>query len=573
MTTWKANFERWNNATELDASVRQALNEIKDNPEMLEDCFYTSLEFGTGGMRGELGPGTNRMNIYTIRKAALGFGQYIASMGEEAKERGVVIAYDSRYQSREFALESALTLANLGIRSYVFSEIRPTPELSFAVRERNAIAGIVITASHNPKQYNGFKVYNEDGGQLPPKPAKELLTFVNAIENELQIDVMDEQEAIEKGYLHFILHEEDDAYIQNLTKVVVQPDLFRNFADQIKVVYTPLHGAGYIPLVKSFEKIGVQHVIEVKEQTVMDPNFSTVPYPNPEEKEAFTLAMEYGKKADADLLLATDPDSDRLGVAVRTGKDTYELLTGNQLGALFLDYLLTYQDVPENAVMIKTIVTSEFGRAIADAHHVKTLNTLTGFKFIGEKIREFEQTGEYQFIFGYEESYGYLIRDFARDKDAIQAAILATEMCLHYKQENKTLVDRLYELYEQFGYYKEGLDSFTLTGVAGAKKIQQIMDNFRTASPKEIGGRIVVATEDYQTQQKVVRETGETVKLVLPSSNVIKFLLDGGEWVCLRPSGTEPKIKCYYGVKELTEEASNERLMILSGDMKKQLQL
>lgn len=437
MAKWKENYQRWISKEDIDQELKQQLLEKADNELELEDCFYKSLEFGTGGMRGEIGPGTNRMNIYTIRKASEGLARYIESFGEEAKRRGVVIAYDSRHKSPQFAMEAAKTIATHGIQTYVFDELRPTPELSFAVRYLNAFSGVVITASHNPPEYNGFKVYGEDGGQIPPKIADEIIKKVNEVENELEVAVENEDILKQKGLIKIIGAEIDEAYNEKIKTISLNPNLAKEV--DVKVVFTPLHGTANKPVRRALQSLGYQNVTVVKEQELPDPNFSTVASPNPEEHAAFELAIREGKRIDADILIGTDPDADRLGVAVKNDKGEYIVLTGNQTGAILLNYILSEKKkkglLPENGVVLKTIVTSEIGRAIAEEYGLKTIDTLTGFKFIGEKIKEFEQTKQYKFQFGYEESYGYLIGDFARDKDAVQAAVLAVEVCAFYKKK------------------------------------------------------------------------------------------------------------------------------------------
>ncbi|WP_332631064.1 phospho-sugar mutase [Halalkalibacter flavus] len=562
--TWKDQYEKWINFSALEEEWKEALIEKKDNEVELEDCFYKDLEFGTGGMRGEIGPGPNRMNTYTIRRAAEGLARFIEKAGTEAKERGVAIAFDSRHKSREFALESALTLGKHGIKSYLFHELRPTPELSFAVRHLNAYAGIVITASHNPPEYNGFKVYGEDGGQLPPGPADELVRYVNEIEDELQIEVAEELDLKGSRLLQVISDDIDSAYNEKLQSIIVQKDIIEQFGDKVKVVFTPLHGAANIPVRRVLESSGFSQVIVVPEQELPDPNFSTVKSPNPEEHAAFELAIEHGKKLDADVLIATDPDGDRVGVAVKNREGDYVVLTGNQTGALMLDYILSQkqaqQILPANGVVLKTIVTSEIGRAVADEYNLKTVDTLTGFKFIGEKIKQYEQSGEHSFLFGYEESYGYLIGDFVRDKDAVQACLLAAELAAYYKSRDMNLYDGLIEVFEKYGYYQEGLESLTLKGKAGIEQINQILTSFRETPPNDLDGNKIVTIEDYKSSKSKNALTGVESTIELPPSNVLKYILEDGSWFCIRPSGTEPKIKFYFGVNKETLEESQKSL-------------
>lgn len=559
---WKTTYEKWASAPNLDEELRISLEAMKEDEVKLEEAFYKNLEFGTGGMRGEIGVGTNRMNVYTVRKATKGLADYISSFGEEAKKRGVVIAYDSRHKSPEFSLEAARTLATEGIKAYVFDELRPTPELSFAVRELNAYGGIVVTASHNPPEYNGYKVYGPDGGQLPPKEADQLIDFVEAIENELTIQVNDVEALKQQGLIEIIGEELDQAYNKQLLTVPENPQLAQEV--DVKLVFTPLHGTANKSVRRALQDLGYQNVHIVKEQELPDANFSTVKSPNPEEHAAFEMAIKVGQEVDADLLVATDPDADRLGIAVKNDKGEYVVLTGNQTGALFLDYLLSQKQaqgtIPANGVVLKTIVTSEIGRAIADTYGLATIDVLTGFKFIAEKIKEFEVSGSNTFLFGYEESYGYLIKQFARDKDAIQAAILAVEVCAYYKKQGMTLYEGLLQVFEKYGFYLEGLRSLTLKGIEGGKQIQGILEHFRTNPPKEIAGQQVVVQEDYQSSQKVGFETNTVATIDLPKSNVLKYFLADGTWVCLRPSGTEPKIKFYFGVQADSMEAAQGKL-------------
>ncbi|MEH7402877.1 phospho-sugar mutase [Gottfriedia acidiceleris] len=557
---WETTYEKWIQSPTLDQELKEQLIKLENNQLILKESFYQNLEFGTGGMRGEIGPGTNRMNIYTIRKASAGFAKYIESFGDEAKNRGVAIAFDSRHKSPEFAMEAAKTLATYGIKAYVFNELRPTPELSFAVRELNCFGGIVITASHNPPEYNGFKVYGDDGGQLPPAAADQVIEYVNSFENELEIEVSSEKELVEKGLIHRLDEEMDKLYVEQLKTVVVNNDLVQEHGKDLKIVFTPLHGTALLPATMSLKAVGFENVTVVAEQAKADPNFTTVKSPNPEEHAAFEYAIRYGKEIDADVLIATDPDADRLGIATKNEKGEYVVLTGNQTGALMLHYLLSQQDVPSNALLLKTIVTSEFGQVIASKFGVKTIDTLTGFKFIGEKIKEYEQTNEYSFLFGYEESYGYLIKPFVRDKDAIQATVLAAEIATYYKTKGMTLYEGLNSLYEQYGYYLEGLKSLTLKGIEGTKKIQSILTNYRQNPPVDINGLKVVTVEDYKLQEKTTLESGEKDQILLPKSNVLKYHLEDGSWVCLRPSGTEPKIKFYFGIVGQSRQNSIQKL-------------
>ena len=503
-------------------------------------------------MRGEIGPGTNRMNIYTVRKASSGLAAYIKDAGKEAMKRGVVIAYDCRHKSREFAMEAAKTLATRGIQTYVFEDLRPTPVLSFAVRHLNAFSGIVITASHNPPEYNGYKVYGPDGGQLVPEEADKVIEKVSQTESELSIEVCPEEELKNKGLIQIIGEEVDEAYLQKLVTISENRDLKNK--DDIKIVFTPLHGTANKFVRKGLEALQYKNVYVVKEQEQPDPDFSTVKSPNPEEHAAFELAIRYGRDVDADLLIGTDPDADRLGIAVKNERGEYQVLTGNQTGALLLHYLLSQKQkkgtLPQNGVMLKTIVTSDLGKEIASSFGVETVEVLTGFKFIAEKIQEYHTSGKYQFLFGYEESYGYLIGDFARDKDAVQAAVLAAEMCAYYKEQGMSLYDALFKLFDEYGYFLEGLRSLTLKGLEGAEKIQAILSSYRKVPLERLLDLSVVIREDYLQGKRTITGNGNKEETIqLPKSNVIKYYFDDGSWVCLRPSGTEPKIKFYFGVK------------------------
>ncbi|WP_449622898.1 phospho-sugar mutase [Robertmurraya sp. Marseille-Q9965] len=554
---WKEQSTKWLQYQLLDDELKEQL--LLLNEKELEEAFYKNLEFGTGGMRGEIGVGTNRMNLYTVRKASAGLAAFIEENGEEAKKQGVVIAYDSRHKSPEFAMEAARTLGSRGIQTYVFDELRPTPELSFAVRFLNAYSGIVITASHNPPEYNGYKVYGPDGAQLANEDADALVNKVNAIADELQIEVKSENELKDAGLINIIGEEIDRAYLAKL--VTISENSLGQHSD-IKVVFTPLHGTGNKPLKSGLKALAYEQVHIVEEQELPDPQFSTVKSPNPEEHAAFELAIQKGKEVGADLLIATDPDADRLGIAVKNNVGEYVILTGNQTGALLLHYILSEKakkkTLPSNGVMLKTIVTSELGKEIASSFGVETVDVLTGFKFIAEKMRQYEASGEYQFLFGYEESYGSLIADFARDKDAIQAALLATEICAFYKQKEMSLYDALLSIFEQYGYFIEGLRSLTLKGKEGAEQIQQTLTAFRENSLQEVAGLKVVKEEDYL---KGISTTVEGQKEIdLPKSNVLKYFLEDDSWVCLRPSGTEPKIKFYFGVKGSSMDESRTKL-------------
>ena len=572
---WKQEFSRWLSYAQLDAELKEQLENMKQDEKKIEDSFYKNLEFGTGGMRGELGAGTNRLNVYTVRKATKGLASFIEKLGEEAKKRGVVVAYDSRHKSPEFAMEVAATLGARGITTYVFESLRPTPVLSFAVRHLHTVSGIVLTASHNPPEYNGYKVYGEDGGQLPPKEADELISYVNAVEDELTVEVADVEQLKADGLLHIIGQEVDDAYAAELNNVIINKEMVEKAGKDLKIVFTPLHGTSNISVRRGLKEVGFTDVTVVKEQELPDPNFSTVKSPNPEEHAAFEYAIRDGEKVGADVLIATDSDADRLGVAVRNHNGEFQVLTGNQTGALMLDYLLSQKKengtLPENGVVLKTIVTSEIGRTIAKAYGLDTVDTLTGFKFIGEKIRQYEESGQYEFQFGYEESYGYLIRPFCRDKDAVQSVLFACEVAAYYKSQGKTLYNGLLEVFEKYGFFREDLVSLTLKGKDGAEKIQEMMATFRENPPKEVAGLTVVAVEDYKASIVTSLQDGHKEEIHLPKSNVLKYQLEDGSWFCLRPSGTEPKIKFYFGVKDSSLQNSEQKLLTIKEDIMNRL--
>ncbi|MBU5250753.1 phospho-sugar mutase [Lysinibacillus capsici] len=538
--------------------LMEELVAIASDKLAIEDRFYQYVSFGTGGMRGLLGAGTNRINIYTIRRVAEGLARYIESSGEEAKQRGVVLAYDTRHFSYEFACETASVLGVHGIRSYIYKEARPTPQLSFTVRKLNAYAGVVITASHNPKQYNGFKVYGEDGAQLTPDFANEIIYYMNEIKDIFAIKVEELALLEQQGYITWLASDLDKEYLTSLLTLKSNQDVALN----MNIVYTPLHGAGLVPVSEGLRAFGFQQVHIVEQQAVQDGEFPTVAYPNPEESNAFELAMKLGNQVGADLLLATDPDADRLGVAVKSD-DSYKLLTGNQLGALLLNYILSTKQqlgsLPQNAVMLKTIVTSELGTHIAEKYDVATVNTLTGFKYIAEKIAEYERTGEYSYLFGYEESYGYLIETFVRDKDAVQVALKVAEMAAYYETQGHTLLDQLDNLYKEYGYHNEALLSQQFEGKNGQTEMQVMLQRLRDNMPKKIVNLTVLRTEDYLVGQAVLAN-GTIEGLTLPKENVVKLILEDGSWIAIRPSGTEPKCKFYIGVVGETAEHTQQKL-------------
>lgn len=562
---YRTRYEQWLNDSMIDEDTKAELRSIADDPKEIEDRFYRELTFGTGGLRGVIGAGTNRMNRYTVGKATQGLAQYLlkTGSGKEAKETpSVVIAYDSRRCSPEFALEAALVLAGNGIRAYLFKELRPTPELSFAVRHLGASSGIVITASHNPPEYNGYKVYGAYGGQLVPDEANAVISEVNQIQSFAQIRRLTQEEAEQKGLLTWIGEEVDEAYIEAVTSVSRHPEVVRELGKELKIIYTPLHGSGHLPVVRTLERIGFANVKTVPEQQQPDGNFPTVKSPNPEEREAFKLALQMAQESGADLIIGTDPDADRMGAVVADPQGEYFVLTGNQSGAIMVEYLLSSLKaegkLPQDGVVIKTIVTSEMGAAIARSYGAKVLETLTGFKYIGELMTSFEQTGSHSFLFGYEESYGYLAGTYARDKDAVVASMLIAEAAAYYKRQGKTLYDVLQELYRKHGYYMEQLESRTMKGKDGLARIQSIMEQFRTSPPSSVAGRKVREVKDY-----LPGIDG------LPAENVLKYFLEDGSWFCLRPSGTEPKIKVYFAVCGTSLDDSRTRLEELVDEVMK----
>lgn len=570
LTTSLTLYRKWVEFEPLEEELKKELLDIRDDREAIQDRFYKSLEFGTGGMRGVIGAGTNRINIYTVRKATEGLARYLSQQGAETKAQGVVIAYDCRHQSREFADQAALVLARHGIKAYVFDDLRPTPELSFAVRELKAAAGIVITASHNPPEYNGYKVYGPDGGQIVSQMADDIVEAIARVTDELAIEIMDKREAVNQGSYETIGREIDEAYQERLQTLSLNPDIIREQHD-MRIVYTPLHGTGHVPVRDGLHRLGFTHAHVVEKQAQPDPDFSTVASPNPEEPAAFDLAIEAGKEINAELLMATDPDTDRVGVAVKHPDGDYVVLTGNQLGALLLDYILSQRHaqgtLPANGVMLKTIVTSGLGQDIASRYGLRTLNTLTGFKYIAEKIKEFHQSGQHTFVFGYEESHGYLIGDFARDKDGVQVCLMAAEMAAYYKAQGQTLYERLQTLFRTYGYYREDLVSLTFEGKTGAEKITEMVDQFRADTPRKLAGKRVVYAEDYERHVRWNLLTGEEEEIRLPTANVLRYILEDESWFCIRPSGTEPKVKLYFSVKGETAEEARRRLSVLKQDV------
>lgn len=544
--TYTENFQKWLDFEQLPDYLRQELLSMDEKTK--EDAFYTNLEFGTAGMRGYIGAGTNRINIYVVRQATEGLAKLIETKGEEAKKRGVAIAYDSRHFSPEFAFESAQVLAQHGIKSYVFEALRPTPELSFAVRHLNAYAGIMVTASHNPAPFNGYKVYGQDGGQLPPADADALTDFIRAIENPFAVELADLDESKSAGLIQVIGEDVDIEYLREVKDVNINQDLINNFGKDMKIVYTPLHGTGEMLTRRALAQAGFESVVVVESQAKADPDFSTVKSPNPESQAAFALAEELGREVDADVLVATDPDADRLGVEIRQPDGSYKNLSGNQIGAIIAKYILeahkTAGTLPENAALAKSIVSTELVTKIAESYGATMFNVLTGFKFIAEKIQEFEEKHNHTYMFGFEESFGYLIKPFVRDKDAIQAVLLVAEIAAYYRSRGLTLADGIDEIYKEYGYFAEKTISVTLSGVDGAAEIKKIMDKFRENGPKHFNNTDIVLLEDFQ-KQTATKNDGTISNLTTPPSNVLKYTLADDSWIAVRPSGTEPKIKFY----------------------------
>ncbi|MBR5288840.1 MAG: phospho-sugar mutase [Clostridia bacterium] len=566
--TYREQYEAWLRDFADDAATVAELKALEGNEKEIEDRFYTELSFGTAGMRGVLGAGTNRMNLYNVRRATKGFADYINSQDPEYAKRGVVIAYDSRRMSPEFAKAAALVLCNEGINVCLFDELRPVPVLSYAVRHLNAIAGIVITASHNPPQYNGYKVYWEDGAQMPPEYADQVLALIrkNAYQDAVE---MDEKKALESGLLKIIGKKEiDDDYIADVKTLSVQPELMQTAGKELKIVYTPLHGSGNKPVRRILAEIGIENVYIVKEQELPDPNFSTIKVPNPEDPAAFAMAMKLADEVGADCIFGTDPDCDRVGIAVKDNEGKYYLMTGNQIGCTLLYYILMSRKalgtIPANGAVVKSVVSTELARKIAAGFGLVCFDTLTGFKWIAEKIQQFEDKGDHTFVFGFEESYGFLSSTFVRDKDGVNASLLIAEAAAWAKTQGKTLYDILQEIYKTFGYYVEKVVSVTLPGKDGVAKMQSIMKSLRTDAPKELAGKKVLAVRDYLAGTRTDLATGATEAAGLPKSDVLYFELENDAWVCIRPSGTEPKIKLYVNTNADNAEksaAENEALV------------
>lgn len=554
--SWEETYTIWNKRPDLAPEVREDLDKIANDNEALEDAFYTPMEFGTAGMRGLIGAGINRMNIYTVRQATEGLARFMDTLDEETKLRGVAISYDSRHMSQEFAFEAARVLGAHGIPSFVFESLRPTPELSFTVRHLHAYAGIMITASHNPKQYNGYKIYGEDGAQMPPKESDMITNYIREVDDLFAVEVADKDALINDNTLQVIGSEVDEVYLENAKEVTIDRELVAEEGKTMKLVFTPLHGTGGMLGEKALRQAGFEDFTMVPEQAMPDPEFPTVEHPNPEFTEAFDLAIKLGKSQKADLLVAVDPDADRLGAAVRQPDGEYELLTGNQIAALMLNYILTARkkagNLPANGALVKSIVSSEFAAKVAADFEIETINVLTGFKFIAEQIQHFEETNEHSFMLGFEESYGYLIRPFVRDKDAIQSLVLLAEVAAFYKKQGKNLYDGLQELFEKYGYFAEKTIALTFDGIEGAQEIKDLMAKFRQELPTDFAGYKVIAAEDYQASSRQDAE-GNVTTINLPKSNVLKYFLEDGTWIAVRPSGTEPKIKFYIGTQGTSE--------------------
>ena len=566
--TYQENFQKWADFADLPDYLRRDLESMDEKTK--EDAFYTNLEFGTAGMRGLIGAGTNRINIYVVRQATEGLARLIESKGGNEKERGVAIAYDSRHFSPEFAFESAAVLAKHGIKSYVFESLRPTPELSFAVRHLNCFAGIMITASHNPAPFNGYKVYGEDGGQMPPHDADALTTYIRAIENPFAIEVADVEAEKASGLIEVIGEAVDAEYLKEVKDVNINPALIEEFGKDMKIVYTPLHGTGEMLARRALAQAGFDSVQVVEAQATPDPDFSTVKSPNPENQAAFALAEELGRQVGADVLVATDPDADRVGVEVLQKDGSYLNLSGNQIGAIMAKYILEAHKnagtLPENAALCKSIVSTDLVTKIAESYGATMFNVLTGFKFIAEKIQEFEEKHNHTYMMGFEESFGYLIKPFVRDKDAIQAVLVVAELAAYYRSRGLTLADGIEEIYKEYGYYAEKTISVTLSGVDGAEQIKAIMAKFRDNGPKEFNNTAITVVEDFKAQTSTATD-GTVTALTTPPSDVLKYTLADGSWIAVRPSGTEPKIKFYIAVVGESNEDSQTKIANIEAEI------
>lgn len=566
--SYQENYQKWVDFVELPDYLRQDLENMDEKTK--EDAFYTNLEFGTAGMRGLVGAGTNRINIYVVRQATEGLARLIESKGGNEKERGVAIAYDSRHFSPEFAFESAAVLAKHGIKSYVFESLRPTPELSFAVRHLNCFAGIMVTASHNPAPFNGYKVYGEDGGQMPPHDADALTTYIRAIENPFAVEVADVETEKASGLIEVIGEAVDIEYLKEVKDININPALIEEFGKDMKIVYTPLHGTGEMLARRALAQAGFDSVQVVEAQATADPDFSTVTSPNPESQAAFALAEELGRQVGADVLVATDPDADRVGVEVLQKDGSYLNLSGNQIGAIMAKYILEAHKnagtLPENAALCKSIVSTDLVTKIAESYGATMFNVLTGFKFIAEKIQEFEEKHNHTYMMGFEESFGYLIKPFVRDKDAIQAVLVVAELAAYYRSRGLTLADGIEEIYKEYGYYAEKTISVTLSGVDGAEQIKAIMAKFRNNAPKEWNATAITVVEDFKAQTATAAD-GTVTNLTTPPSDVLKYTLADGSWIAVRPSGTEPKIKFYIAVVGETNEESQAKIANIEAEI------
>ena len=566
--SYQENYQKWVDFAELPDYLRQDLENMDEKTK--EDAFYTNLEFGTAGMRGLIGAGTNRINIYVVRQATEGLARLIESKGGNEKERGVAIAYDSRHFSPEFAFESAAVLAKHGIKSYVFESLRPTPELSFAVRHLNCFAGIMVTASHNPAPFNGYKVYGEDGGQMPPHDADALTTYIRAIENPFAVEVADVEAEKASGLIEVIGEAVDVEYLKEVKDVNINPALIEEFGKDMKIVYTPLHGTGEMLARRALAQAGFDSVQVVEAQATADPDFSTVKSPNPESQAAFALAEELGRQVGADVLVATDPDADRVGVEVLQKDGSYLNLSGNQIGAIMAKYILEAHKnagtLPENAALCKSIVSTDLVTKIAESYGATMFNVLTGFKFIAEKIQEFEEKHNHTYMMGFEESFGYLIKPFVRDKDAIQAVLVVAELAAYYRSRGLTLADGIEEIYKEYGYYAEKTISVTLSGVDGAEQIKAIMAKFRNNAPQEWNATAITVVEDFKAQTATAAD-GTVTNLTTPPSDVLKYTLADGSWIAVRPSGTEPKIKFYIAVVGETNEESQAKIANIEAEI------
>ncbi|KIS03898.1 phospho-sugar mutase [Paucilactobacillus wasatchensis] len=561
--SWKDTYQTWLNEASLETSLKSELQQMATDDTQIEDAFYGPLSFGTAGMRGLLGPGINRMNIYTVRQATEGLASFMDTLDDDVKKRGVAISFDSRHHSQDFAHEAARVLGAHGINSFVFESLRPTPELSFTVRHLHAYAGIMITASHNPKEYNGYKIYGEDGGQMPPKESDLITSYVRQVTDLFKIKVADEEQLLKEQTMKIIGDDVDQDYLAKVKTVTINPKLAQQMGRDMKLVFTPLHGTGQMLGEKALKNAGFTNYEIVPEQAQPDPEFSTVKKPNPEDPEAFKLAIELGKKINADVLVAVDPDADRLGTAVRQPNGEYQLLTGNQIASVLLHYILEAHkqagDLPANAAVVKSIVSTEFATKIAASYDVSMINVLTGFKYIAQQIEHFEATGEHTYMFGFEESYGYLVKPFVHDKDAIQSLVLLAEVAAYYRSQGKTLYDGLQELFQEYGYFREKTISQTYAGINGADEIKALMKKFREEAPTHFAGHAIVATEDFSTQIKTDK-SGQSTPIELPVANVLKYILDDETWIAIRPSGTEPKLKFYIGTNAGDLSTANEKL-------------